>query len=262
MEEFRLANEGTLADQVEVLRKAKRRVLDRQSPYTTDDEEAWAEPTDGAGGPSMAIVPVVAAGPDVAGPSGTAGEPEEGEAVGPEGTGPEPFPTYAMSPTGTLPGTLPVPAGPLQVDTSSSDRSTFSIHLTMPSPHGSAGGYMTVSPVRGPIRIAAPTRFATGPPPGVQPSVRPRLDTGPGPGVPTAERQRRMFLLTAWSLRDDMQRLRGVDVARAAFTEGEHSDLDEFAARGFRLEEEFPATGVSTAGPEGPGAAGQEGGPS
>ena len=169
MEEFRRENAQMLADQVEALHQANRVVLDRQSPYTTDDEAAWAEPTAVARAAGPPVAPVVAAGPDVGGPSGTAGQREEAEAAGPEGAGPDPFPTYAMSPTGTLPGTLPTPAGPLQVDTSSSDQSTFSIHLTMPSPLGSAGGYMTVSPVRGPIRTAAPTRFAAGPPAGMQP---------------------------------------------------------------------------------------------
>ena len=225
MEEFRRENARTLADQVEALHRANRVVLDRQDPYTTDDEAAWAEPTDGARAPSPPVAPVVAAGPDAAGPSGTAGQREEPEAAGPEGTGPDPFPTYAMSPTGTLPGTLPIPAGPLQVDTSSSDRSTFSIHLTMPSPLGSAGGYMTVSPVRGPIRIAAPTRFAAGPPAGMQPSVRPRLDTGRAAAAPTDGRgDRRMFLFATWQVRAGLQRERGDAVARSAFTDARARD--------------------------------------
>ena len=70
-----------------------------------------------------------------------------------------------------------------------------------------------------------------------------------------------MFLFATWQVRAGLQRERGDAVARSAFTDAEHDQLDLFAERGFRLEEDFPVAGGSTAGAASPGTDNQEGGP-
>ena len=284
---FEVEHAAELAAQAAALALQHRVVPTLQSPYTTDDEELWAEPpaqpaprTDGAG-------PSGTAHEDGAGPSAAAPE----YVAGPSGPPPPTERERVMSPTGSLPGTLAMPAGSLQAATS--DEEEYQIRMTLPSTHGSAGGYLTISPLRGELRISTPpraqagpplthripavhirpppsavlprgsvgpssmgmpTRLSPGPPPGMPAAVRPRLQYAP-PTRPLDEIDRYMlYNVVAWQ-RAQIQTARGQNAANLALRPEAHDRIDRFIQRGYQFdpndyESDDPnAGGPSTAGP-------------